>query len=132
MTSRIRHITIDSHNPYSQAQFWAEALGGKLSDEDNPGDPEAIVEHAGDTILFVTVPEGKTIKNRVHLDIQPTDRTRDEEVERLIALGATLASDMRRPNGRGWQTLCDPEGNEFCVEPSQAEIDRIRAAQADS
>lgn len=123
MTSRIRHITIDSHNPYAQAQFWAEVLGGKLSDEDNPGDPEAIVEHEGDTILFVTVPEGKTLKNRVHLDVQPQDRTRDEEVERLLALGATLANDMRRPNGRGWQTLFDPEGNEFCVEASQAEID---------
>ncbi|MER7173563.1 VOC family protein [Streptomyces mesophilus] len=127
MTSHIRHITIDSHNPYAQAQFWAEVLGGKMSDEDQPGDPEAIVEHAGDTILFVTVPEGKTLKNRVHLDVQPQDRTRDEEVDRLLALGATLENDMRRPNGRGWQTLLDPEGNEFCVEPSQAEIDTFQA-----
>ena len=115
MTSRIRHITFDSHNPYTQAQFWAGALGGKLSDEDRPGDPEALVEHEGNAILFVTVPEDKTIKNRVHFDIQPDDRTRDEEVERLIALGATLVSDMRRPGGRGWQTLADPEGNEFCI-----------------
>ncbi len=124
MTSRIRHITFDSHNAYAQAQFWAELTGGRLSDEDAPGDPEALVEYEGGTpVLFVTVPEGKTIKNRVHLDVQPQDRTRDEEVERLIALGATLVNDMRRPDGRGWQTLADPEGNEFCVERSQKEID---------
>jgi predicted enzyme related to lactoylglutathione lyase len=56
----------------------------------------------------------------------PTDRTRDEEVERLLGLGATLVADHRRPDGSGWAVLADPEGNEFCVERSAAE----RAAQA--
>ncbi|MFI6940441.1 VOC family protein [Streptomyces sp. NPDC050418] len=121
MTSHVRHITFDCHDAYAQAQFWAEVTGGKVSDEDAPGDPEALVEYEGTPILFVTVPESKTIKNRVHLDVQPQDRTRDEEVERLIALGATLVNDMRQPDGRGWQTLADPEGNEFCVERSAKE-----------
>ena len=67
------------------------------------------------------MPEPKTVKNRVHLDLEPTDRTRDEEVERLLKIGATLVADHRRPDGTGWVVLADPEGNEFCVERSAAE-----------
>jgi Glyoxalase-like domain len=67
------------------------------------------------------VPEPKTVKNRVHLDLMPTDRTRDEEVERLLGIGATLVADHRRPDGTGWVVLADPEGNEFCIERSAAE-----------
>jgi Glyoxalase-like domain len=67
------------------------------------------------------VPEAKTVKNRVHLDLEPDDRTRDQEVERLLGIGATLVDDQRRPDGRGWVVLADPEGNEFCVERSPAE-----------
>jgi len=51
----------------------------------------------------------------------PTDRTRDEEVARLLRLGATLVADRRQPDGTGWVVLADPEGNEFCVERSAAE-----------
>jgi antitoxin (DNA-binding transcriptional repressor) of toxin-antitoxin stability system len=72
-------------------------------------------------LLFIRVPEGKTVKNRLHFDLVPLNRTRDAEVERLLAAGAVLASDQRRPNGRGWVVLADPEGNEFCVETSEAE-----------
>ncbi|MER8261956.1 VOC family protein [Streptomyces albidoflavus] len=121
MTSRVRHITLDSHDPYAQALFWAEVLGGNVSDEDFPGDPEALVHAGGAALLFVTVPETKTLKNRVHLDLQPEDRTRDEEVTRLLSLGARLVDDRRRPDGRGFAVLADPEGNEFCVEPSAPE-----------
>ncbi|MGW9522290.1 VOC family protein [Streptomyces diastaticus] len=121
MTSRVRHITLDSHDPYRQGRFWAQVLGGRVSDEDFPGDPEALVLSEGAVLLFVTVPETKTLKNRVHLDLQPEDRTRDEEVARLLGLGARLVDDRRRPDGRGFAVLADPEGNEFCVEPSAAE-----------
>jgi hypothetical protein len=69
----------------------------------------------------VIVPEPKTVKNRVHLDLVPTDRTRDQEVARVLELGATLVADHRRPDGTGWVVLADPEGNEFCVELSAAE-----------
>jgi predicted enzyme related to lactoylglutathione lyase len=75
-------------------------------------------------VLFIKVPEGKTVKNRVHLDLSPTDRTRDEEVERLIRLGARLVDDRRHTDGSGWAVMTDPEGNEFCVVRSQAEYDR--------
>ncbi|MET7650698.1 VOC family protein [Streptomyces sp. NPDC005486] len=119
MTSAIRHVTIDSSDAYALGSFWSEVLGLPLHDDDNPGDPEALIEGAG--MLFVTVPEAKSQKNRIHFDIQPQDRTREEEVERLLDLGATLADDRRRPDGTGWAVLADPEGNEFCVERSAAE-----------
>uniref|UniRef100_A0AAU3H3I1 VOC family protein n=1 Tax=Streptomyces sp. NBC_01401 TaxID=2903854 RepID=A0AAU3H3I1_9ACTN len=121
MTSLVQHITIDCADAYKLALFWSEVLGAPLSDDDAPGDPEALVETPGAALLFVTVPEPKRAKNRVHLDVRPEDRTRDEEVERLLALGATPAADHRKPNGRGWATLADPEGNEFCVECGAAE-----------
>ncbi|MFK8910316.1 VOC family protein [Streptomyces sp. YS-3] len=121
MSSLVRHTTFDCTDAYTLATFWAAVLDGKISDEDFPGDPEAMVTAEGATLLFVTVADPKTVKNRVHLDLQPQDRTRDEEVDRLLALGATLAGDHRRPDGSGWVTLADLEGNEFCVERSAGE-----------
>lgn len=121
MSSLIRHVTFDCADPFALATFWAQALDGSLDDDDFPGDPEAVVTTAGATLLFARVDDRKAVKNRVHLDIQPQDRSRDEEVERLLSLGATLEGDHRRPDGTGWVTLYDPEGNEFCVERSAAE-----------
>ena len=68
--------------------------------------------------------EGKTVKNRVHLDVVPADRSQDEEIARLIEFGARIVSD-RRPE-YGWVLLADPEGNEFDVEVSLAELDAAR------
>jgi catechol 2,3-dioxygenase-like lactoylglutathione lyase family enzyme len=119
MTSAIRHTTFDSNDPYALARFWSQVLGRPLHEDDHPGDPEALIEGAG--LLFVTVPEGKKAKNRLHFDLQPQDRTRDEEVTRVLALGATLLDDRRTADGKGWVVLADPEGNEFCVERSAAE-----------
>ncbi|MEC4573676.1 VOC family protein [Streptomyces virginiae] len=121
MASLVRHITVDCSDAYSLGTFWADVLDGSLADDDFPGDPEALVSAPGSTLLFVTVPDTKSVKNRVHVDLQPQDRTRDEEVERIVALGATVVGDHRRPDGTGWVTLADPEGNEFCVERSAAE-----------
>ncbi|MEV0440029.1 VOC family protein [Streptomyces spectabilis] len=122
MTTLVRHVTVDCSDAYKLASFWAEVLEGSLADEDSPGDPEAWVSTpAGPTLLFITVPEAKTVKNRVHFDLQPQERSRDEEVERLLELGATVVGDHRRPDGLGWVTLADIEGNEFCVERSAAE-----------
>ncbi|MBB4980084.1 MULTISPECIES: VOC family protein [Streptomyces] len=121
MSSLVRHVTIDCADAYALASFWAEVLDAKLADDDFPGDPEALVDSPGANLLFIQVPEPKAVKNRIHLDLQPQDRTRDEEVERLIALGATLVDDRRNADGTGWATMADPEGNEFCVERSGAE-----------
>jgi len=121
MSSAIRHVTIDCHDAYTLATFWAAVLGGKITDDDQPGDPEALVAGVEPAVLFVQVPDVKAVKNRVHLDLQPADRTRDAEVERLLELGATVVGDHRRDDGAGWVTMADPEGNEFCVERSAAE-----------
>ncbi|WP_164704365.1 VOC family protein [Blastococcus litoris] len=118
-----RHVTVDCSDPYELARFWSAVTGWTLSDRDRPGDDEVLVEGPPPLpgLLFIRVPEGKTVKNRVHLDWAPTERTRDAEVERVLSLGARLHEDHRTPEGPGWVTLTDPEGNEFCIERSDAE-----------
>jgi hypothetical protein len=72
-------------------------------------------------LLFIEVPEPRTVKNRLHLDLVPAAGTRDEELQRLLELGAREVDDRRRPDGSGWVVLADPEGNEFCILRSDAE-----------
>ena len=67
-------------------------------------------------LVFVTVPEGKSVKNRVHPDILPVDSSQEEEVARLVDLGASVVDDRRHSSPGGWVVMADPEGNEFCVE----------------
>jgi predicted enzyme related to lactoylglutathione lyase len=120
----VRSITVDCADPYRQAQFWSEATGWQEDPDDpnQPDDPEGrIVAGQGFSLLFIPVPEAKAVKNRMHLDLLPTNRSRDEEVERLLGIGATLVEDHRKADGAGWVTLADPEGNEFCVERSPQE-----------
>ena len=118
---KLRHVTVDCADPYELATFWSKVTGWPVSDVDHPGDDEVLVEAPSPVpgLLFIRVPEGKVVKNRIHFDWVPTERTRDEEVERVLALGAKLYEDHRRPDGRGWVTLLDPEGNEFCIERSE-------------
>ena len=119
----LRHVTVDCMEPYELGSFWSRVTGWPLSDEDQPGDDEVLLEAPAPVpaLLFIRVPEAKTVKNRLHIDWMPDERTRDEEVDRLVALGAKLHEDHRTPDGLGWVTLQDPEGNEFCVERSAAE-----------
>jgi hypothetical protein len=122
MTAVVRHITFDVAPPYEPvelARFWSEVMGSPVEPDTEPGDDEALVQSTPG-LLFIRVPESKTLKNRVHLDVQP-GASRDSEVDRLIALGAKLFEDHRKPDGTGWVTLTDPAGNEFCVERSAAE-----------
>ena len=115
----IKHITVDCLDPYALATFWSTVTGWPVSDVDEPGDDEVAVEPAEPGVpelLFVRVPEAKAGKNRLHLDLVPRTRTRDEEVDRLVAVGARVVADRRGEHGRGWVVLADPEGNEFCVE----------------
>jgi len=123
MTVRIRTITFDCRDPYLLAGFWSQVTGfGEDPDNTNhPDDPEGLLlaPDGSANLLFVRVPEAKQVKNRVHLDLtadNSTPQARDAEVERVIALGATLIDDHRRPDGKGWVVLADPEGNEFCIE----------------
>jgi predicted enzyme related to lactoylglutathione lyase len=121
VTSGIHSFTVDTPDPYTLATWWTQVLGRPLSDVDKPGDPEAMIEMpAGPPLLFVQTDDEKVVKNRLHLDLEP-DGPRDAEVERLLGIGATMVNDLRNPDGSGWATLADPEGNEFCVLRSAAE-----------
>lgn len=133
MSSFIRQVTFDCADPWQLSGFWAEVTGWARSEEDSPGDPECALIPPGEArpwLLFIRVPEGKLVKNRLHLDIAPTDRTRDEEVVRLVGLGASMFADHRKPDGTGWAVLRDPGGNEFCVERSNAERSNAERASA--
>jgi hypothetical protein len=136
-------VTFDSSEPITHAAFWADALGYSQQPpppdfaswedwarafgipEDEWGDTAAIVDldGSGPRMLFLRVPEPKTAKNRMHLDINitkggstPQERRAqvNVEVERLAALGATKVSSFDEDKGV-WTVMLDPEGNEFCI-----------------
>jgi hypothetical protein len=123
---RLTEIVVDCRDPVALASFWSAALGyyvvrsesGQVEIapwEEEPADLAEHIRTAPDvpTLVFVAVPEGKEVKNRLHLDLRPVDDSYDAEVQRLISLGARPA-DV----GQGsvpWVVLADPEGNEFCV-----------------
>jgi hypothetical protein len=139
-------IVFDTANPDRQARFWAAALGYQLQPPpdgfdswdaflQNQGiprerwnDASAIVDPdgTGPRVFFQRVPEGKTAKNRMHMDLNvgggsavPLDERRrrvDAEVARLKALGATDERGPMERNGEYWVRMNDPEGNEFCVQ----------------
>ena len=125
MVSRVSHTTVDCRNAFELSEWWKPVLGyTDLPDDPNSaGDEECMIIDpvTGHRLLFIEVPEDKGGKNRVHFDLAPTDRRRDEEVERVLALGATEIDDQRLEDGRGWVVLADPEGNEFCILRSDAE-----------
>ncbi|WP_307125511.1 VOC family protein [Streptomyces sp. B1I3] len=83
----------------------------------HPDDPyeERTGTGLGRRLLFQRVPEPKTVKNRLHLDVHAAPGQRDAEVERLVSLGAGVLRSVEEPGG-SWQVLLDPEGNEFCVQ----------------
>ncbi|MFF5484466.1 VOC family protein [Streptomyces virginiae] len=115
MVSVVQNVAIDCSDAYELARFWSEVTGRPLHPQAEPGDHETVVMLAeGPLLYFNQVPEPKTVKNRVHLCLRPAT-SREEEVERLVQLGATLVVDRRQPDGSGWAVLADPEGNEFCV-----------------
>ena len=120
MASRASNFCIDAADPYAQTLWWAQVLDDFVIDTTTRR-ARARHEECGLVgpddrfLLFLKVPEPKTVKNRMHLCIRPTDRSREEEVERILGLGATMVDDRRTAPDRGWAVLADPEGNEFCV-----------------
>ena len=114
MTSRIAAITIDCADPQRLVTFWSEALGYEIR-EDTVGcslcDPTGV----GPEIGFQPVPEGKIVKNRVHLDLTPSESDLEAEVARLEQLGARRVHYFDHDPQQVWWVMQDPEENEFCV-----------------
>jgi hypothetical protein len=122
MASRFTELAIDCADPRSLARFWCSVLDYEVQAEDDgtvtigaPSAPDG-TQRPGPvppTLTFARVPEDKTVKNRLHIDLNPTDREQDDEVRRLLGLGARYA-DVGQGD-ESWVVLADPEGNEFCV-----------------
>jgi predicted enzyme related to lactoylglutathione lyase len=111
----IEAITTDCHDATALAAFWSDALDYRFKTEDADWclleDPTG----AGPELGFQQVPEGKQVKNRVHLDIATTGATLVDEKQRLVALGATIRHLVNAEGGVTHYTMTDPEGNEFCL-----------------
>ncbi|HEX6538458.1 MAG TPA: VOC family protein [Candidatus Dormibacteraeota bacterium] len=111
MTLRWQSVVLDCHDKGRVARFWSAALGLPLRGPDQDGDIWLEPGDGSPDLLFEEVPESKTVKNRLHLDLRPDDQA--QEVARLESLGA-----RRIDIGQGdvsWVVMADPEGNEFCV-----------------
>ena len=105
----IAALAIDCHDPPELARWWSRLLGGRV-EVDRDGDA-TLHAPGGLAVDFLRVPEAKTVKNRLHLDLRSTDLA--EATAQAVALGATRADDVY--DGGRWQVLRDPEGNEFCL-----------------
>ncbi|BCB82478.1 VOC family protein [Phytohabitans flavus] len=126
MTSFISHTTVDCADAYGLSRWWQQVLD-YVEDPDDPnlpGHEECMIFSRDRThrLLFIEVPDKKQVKNRVHFDLRPVEGARDAELARLVELGATTVDDRRNPDGTGWVVLADPEGNEFCILRSTAEV----------
>ena len=132
MSLRWYTTVIDCHDVGAQSRWWAEAIGWKSvyeADDEVVLVPSYVTEELlaatpwdeiGPGLVFVRVPDDKTVKNRLHIDLAPhTDDDRDAEIERLLAMGATRA-DIGQSINSTWDVFLDPEGNEFCVLSSRA------------
>ena len=132
MSVYLSHTTVDCANAYELSEWWKQVLGyvDVADDPNEPGHDECMIlsPETGHHLLFIEVPEAKQVKNRIHLDLRPNPgTTRDQELARLLALGASEVHDTRTPDWRGWMVLADPEGNEFCILRSEAEVEAGRS-----
>jgi len=130
MAALISHTSFDSLDAYASSVFWGAVLGFAENPDDpnEPGDEECMIFSVDGTrrLLLSEVPDAKQIKNCVHLDLKPGEGTREQELARLLGLGARQVADRRRPDGSGWVVLADPEGNEFCL--LRGNVERVSSA----
>lgn len=129
MALRWYTLVIDCHDIAAQARWWADVLDWRIVYEDehevavippdmseDPIDDVDTWLRTGPALVFVPVPEAKTVKNRLHIDLAPhIGQNRDAEIERLLAMGATRVDVGQDDADVTWTVLADPEGNEFCV-----------------
>lgn len=125
MTSRISSTTFNCTDAFALSEWWKQVLGYTdiPSDPNEAGDRECMIADpvSGDRLLFLEVENLQEPIGRVHLDLEPSDRRRDEEIVRVLALGAREVADLRNADGTGWMVLEDPAGNQFCVVRSDEE-----------
>jgi predicted enzyme related to lactoylglutathione lyase len=114
MTSRIAVLALDATDPEPVAAFWCAVLGWRVVEQDESGISIGPEDGGWPTIDVLKVPEVKAGKNRLHLDLRADGSTTQQEVERLLALGARHA-DVGQGTDVSWVVLADPAGNEFCV-----------------
>lgn len=132
----VSHTTIDCHDAYALSEWWRDVLSYEmdLDDPNKPGHEECAIHDpdSGHTLLFIEVPDPDLPDKRIHFDVRPRERNRDEEVAWLQERGARLVADHRGTYGpgTGWVTLSDMEGNQFCVLRSQAEVERQNQAES--
>jgi hypothetical protein len=128
MTAFISHTTVDCAHAYELSEWWKPVLGyvDLEGDPNLPGHEECMIRdpETGHRVLFIEVPDAKAAKNRLHFDLRPRSASRDQELEVLLAHGAVVVADHRGKYGpgSGWVVLADPEGNEFCILRSEAEL----------
>lgn len=114
MPSRIATIALDAQQPRRLADFWCAVLGWQVLEQDDSGVSIGAADGSWPTMDLLAVPEGKAVKNRLHLDLRADGTSTAEELDRLLAVGARRA-DVGQPPEASWVVLSDPEGNEFCL-----------------
>jgi len=118
MACRFSELVVDCRDPEGLAAFWAAVLDYRVLGREEDGaveiGPEAGFGGAAPTLVFGRVADPTPGKLRLHIDVNPTDRDQDAELERLLGLGATFA-DVGQTGDEQWHVLADPEGNEFCL-----------------
>jgi len=116
--SRFTELIVDAASPARLAEFWMAVLGweptGRYEGAVEIADPARTAGQHGPSLTFVPVPDEKRGKNRLHIDVNPVGCDQEQEVQRLLALGAQRV-DVGQGEGKSWVVLADPEGNEFCV-----------------
>jgi len=114
MPSRIAALALDAVDPRPVADFWCAVLGWQVVEADDSGVSIGPADGRGTSIDVLKVPEAKTVKNRLHLDLRADGGTTEQELARLLALGARRVDVGQEPDV-SWVVLADPEGNEFCL-----------------
>jgi predicted enzyme related to lactoylglutathione lyase len=115
----ILNVTFDCADGERLARFWSDVTGWAWSKQEMPGNPFWVVGDPDSTatrLVFVEVAEPKSVKNRVHVDLLPSEDSPVDELDRIVALGATIVDDRRGATPGGWVVMADLEGNEFCLE----------------
>lgn len=128
MSVFLSHTTIDCHDAFALSEWWRIALDYTMDPEDPnlAGHEQCPIQDpaTGHTLLFHEVPDEELPPKRIHFDVRPRERTQDEESTWLLEHGARLIADRRGlyGPGTGWLTMADPEGNQFCVLRSLAQV----------